>query len=53
MLGDPDITELVDRETAEAYRVSPGENDVYAFEGGNSLTLNADENGVLRFVILR
>lgn len=53
VLGDPDITELVDRETAEAYRVSPGENDVYAFEGGNSLTLNADENGVLRFVILR
>ena len=53
ILGEPTETETRDECEANKGYIEPVENDVYAFDSGNTLTLSADENGILRFVILQ
>ena len=50
-LGEPDHTIDFDGERAEAYRTVPGTRDYYEF-GEHRLQLHADEEGILRSIIL-
>ncbi len=51
LLGEADSTVTLDAESAEAYRTVPGTRDYYLF-GDRRLQLQADEDGVLRSIIL-
>ena len=51
VLGEPDSAVTMDEETAEAYRMLPGESDYYRC-GDYTLRLHADEAGVLVSLIL-
>jgi len=52
LLGEPDATAQVTPAQAEAMRLAPGQSDYYHF-GGHTLRLHADEEGVLRTIIIR
>ena len=51
LLGTPDASMVLDAQTAEVYRLSAGISDSYSC-GAYTLTLHADENGVLEAIIL-
>lgn len=53
LLGEPQSSIVLDQAAAESLRLASGVTDAYTFNSEHTLTLNADENGVLYAVQIK